>query len=80
MPTLDDLFTPEQAQQLYELWKGVVTYNPESELLRVFAPADVNRLIEAGYKIRRESKGRGKIVIGMDGGVVKFIEVTQSVG
>jgi hypothetical protein len=77
--SLNDLLTEKDQETLAELLNGLITFDPEAELSRLFTPANLKKIISAGFSIRRAASGQGIISIEFDGGVCKKVKVTHSI-
>jgi hypothetical protein len=76
---LADLLTQEQQQQLAVWLNGLMTPDPQTELLKLFTPANLKKILAGGYAIRREWNGQGIISLEFDGGVCRKVKVTHSI-
>ena len=60
--SLTDLLTEKDQATLAELLNGLITFDPETEISKLFSPAQIGQIVQACYDVRGHGYGRVEIV------------------
>ena len=60
--SLTDLLTEKDQAALAELLNGLITFDPETEISKLFTPAQISQILQACYDVRGHGYGRVEIV------------------